>query len=469
MTQTITKKLIAMTLTVVMLFALGIPAAAANETPVAQIGSTPYTDLHEAMTKAKSGETVELLRDVDLAGTEWEPVSFKGSFDGKGYTISNLTINKPGVSSVGFVTSGNSTIQNVTFHNPTVTGGENTGVVAGRTGGSAFLAKNIKVTGTIKVETTHTGYARAGVIVGGWAYGRYENITVDGTSAETSYIKHTGGGDGRYVAGIVGHADGVDAYINCVVKNISIKGGWLCGGIAGPGPSDGTASECEVSNIIINSDHSGGMFGWYYGAGTIEDASISDVTFVGSGQNNGAIGGYGNNTSATLSNVVYSNVVNDGGEALLNEGEDYSYTVSFDANKGEGSMADATYYVGGKQALPTATVTRMGYTFAGWNTKPDGSGTSYANGESVVDLADAGDEITLYAQWSVKPLIVKKHKVSFVADGRLVGIVLYRESQSELTFLPKVPAKEGYIGAWETYTLTGENMIVRAVYTPSSE
>jgi hypothetical protein len=59
----------------------------------------------------------------------------------------------------------------------------------------------------------------------------------------------------------------------------------------------------------------------------------------------------------------------------------------------------------------------------------------------------------------------KRSRVSFVADGRLVGIILYRPSQTELTVIPKVPAKEGYVGTWETYTLNGKNMVVRAVYT----
>ena len=72
------------------------------------------------------------------------------------------------------------------------------------------------------------------MIVGGWAYGNYENIVVDGLDKAQSYVKHTGGGDGRYVAGIVGHADEVSGYTNCTVKNITISGGWLCGGIAGP-------------------------------------------------------------------------------------------------------------------------------------------------------------------------------------------------------------------------------------------
>ena len=284
---------------------------------VAQIGTKYYSDLHEAMVAAKSGETVKLVNDVDLAGTEWEPVSFKGIFDGQDHIISNLTINKPGVSSTGFITSLNGTFKNVTFTNPTVTGGENTAVVAGRAGGAAALAENITINGTIKVETTHSGYARAGGIVGGWGYGNYKNITVDGGDKATSYIKHTGGGDGRYVAGIVGHADDVKSYTNCTVKNITISGGWLCGGIAGPGPSDDLASGCSVENIDMGANYSGGMFGWYYGNGTIKDAIVKNVTFTKGSTNNGIIGGYGQNTDANVENLTYENVQNSNGAPLL--------------------------------------------------------------------------------------------------------------------------------------------------------
>ena len=280
--------------------------------PVAQIGDVYYTDLHEAMVACKSGETVLLLADVDLSGTEWEPVSFQGTFNGQNHVIENLTINKPGVSNVGFITSLNGTFKNVTFTNPTVTGGECTGVVAGRAGGQAALAENITVNGTIKVQTTHSGYARAGVIVGGWAYGNYKNITVDGGDKATSYIKHTGGGDGRYVAGIVGHADDVKSYENCTVKNITISGGWLCGGIAGPGPADGISTGCVVENINMGADYSGGMFGWYFGDGTIKDSTIKNVEFTDGTTSNGAIGGYSTNKDANVSNVIIENVINNG-------------------------------------------------------------------------------------------------------------------------------------------------------------
>ena len=72
------------------------------------------------------------------------------------------------------------------------------------------------------------------------------------------------------------------------------------------------------------------------------------------------------------------------------------YTVSFNSNTGTGMMAEQviSYNVG--TALTTNSFTKDGYVFAGWNTEPDGTGTAYADGESVTNLED----ITLYAQWT---------------------------------------------------------------------
>ena len=50
--------------------------------------------------------------------------------------------------------------------------------------------------------------------------------------------------------------------------------------------------------------------------------------------------------------------------------------------------------------LETSMVpTLSGYRFAGWNTKADGSGTAYVEGETYV-TEDTVDSVTLYAQWS---------------------------------------------------------------------
>ena len=54
----------------------------------------------------------------------------------------------------------------------------------------------------------------------------------------------------------------------------------------------------------------------------------------------------------------------------------------------------------GSFTLPTCTFTRTGYVFAGWNTKEDGSGTSFAAAASF-DLPDTSSLHVFYAQWKV--------------------------------------------------------------------
>jgi len=76
-------------------------------------------------------------------------------------------------------------------------------------------------------------------------------------------------------------------------------------------------------------------------------------------------------------------------------------TVNFNANGGDGTMAAQTFEHSVAQGLTANAFTKNGYTFAGWNTKADNSGTSYANMESVsFTPANDGDSITLYAQWT---------------------------------------------------------------------
>ena len=57
-------------------------------------------------------------------------------------------------------------------------------------------------------------------------------------------------------------------------------------------------------------------------------------------------------------------------------------------------------------------------------------------------------------------------EVTFVADGVQVGKTqLYTDDNKEIT-VPEVPAKAGYTGAWAEYTLGNGDVIVNAVYTP---
>lgn len=61
-------------------------------------------------------------------------------------------------------------------------------------------------------------------------------------------------------------------------------------------------------------------------------------------------------------------------------------------------MADQTFKAGIAAALPANAFRLRGHTFTGWNTKADGSGTAYANKQTV----KPGGDLTLYAQWEVQ-------------------------------------------------------------------
>lgn len=73
-----------------------------------------------------------------------------------------------------------------------------------------------------------------------------------------------------------------------------------------------------------------------------------------------------------------------------------SCTMTFNANGGSGADTTQTVTSGAATTLTKNAFTRAGYTFTGWNTAADGSGTSYADGASVTIT----ENTTLYAQWT---------------------------------------------------------------------
>ena len=76
------------------------------------------------------------------------------------------------------------------------------------------------------------------------------------------------------------------------------------------------------------------------------------------------------------------------------------YTVHFDANGGTGTMENMIIMKDKSIALTANTLEREGKIFDGWNTKAEGSGTDYANQETITNLTNAGETINLYAVWA---------------------------------------------------------------------
>ena len=76
-----------------------------------------------------------------------------------------------------------------------------------------------------------------------------------------------------------------------------------------------------------------------------------------------------------------------------------AYAIAYHANGGNGTMSTVTLSYDQEYTIADSSFDRPGYTFKGWNTKADGSGTSYYAGESVSMLSSDGNTIVLYAQW----------------------------------------------------------------------
>ncbi|NBQ35777.1 MAG: hypothetical protein EBU16_04625, partial [Actinobacteria bacterium] len=75
-----------------------------------------------------------------------------------------------------------------------------------------------------------------------------------------------------------------------------------------------------------------------------------------------------------------------------------TYAVTFNGNSStSGTMSNMSIVAGTAKALTTNAFSRTGYTFAGWNTVADGSGTNYANLASVTVYGN----LTVYAKWTV--------------------------------------------------------------------
>lgn len=114
--------------------------------------------------------------------------------------------------------------------------------------------------------------------------------------------------------------------------------------------------------------------------------------------------------------VVLTTKVTDtehGLKSFLAKWSPIHYDIKFDKNTADaGSMTGQNIVYDTTTALTKNEYTKKGYSFNGWNTKADGSGTKYADEADVTNLSYTdGDTITLYAQWSANP-----YKLTFNAN-----------------------------------------------------
>ena len=167
-------------------------------------------------------------------------------------------------------------------------------------------------------------------------------------------------------------------------------GCWMsCSGINITG---GTVTAKSRTSCAIGSTSSSGncSFITISGTQTTVIASTGSSTACTIGSDPGASCG-----NITIGGVVVDNITIN---PYAYFGGSTTYTVGFNANDGTGEMTTQEIQVNTSQALTANTFIRPHYVFGGWNTKADGTGTSYADGETVYNLGN----LTLYAQWQIE-------------------------------------------------------------------
>ena len=134
--------------------------------------------------------------------------------------------------------------------------------------------------------------------------------------------------------------------------------------------------------------------------------------------------------------------MNNGSVTLYAKWVPNTYKIQFDKNRTDasGTTASMSMEYGTAKNLTDNGFSSPSSKFAGWNTKPNGTGTSYSNGQSVKNLTSApNDIVTLYAKWATNT-----YTVTFV-DG-LDGKTLKREEVGYGTsaMAPDAPIHKGY-------------------------
>jgi len=151
------------------------------------------------------------------------------------------------------------------------------------------------------------------------------------------------------------------------------------------------------------------------------------------------------------------------------------YAVRYNANGGGGAPANQIKQHGVDLPLQNTLPTRYGYTFDGWNTRANGSGTTYEAGDSY----SLNENITLYAQW-----LKNVYTVSITREASDGGFVIGGGTKAfgDSVTLQAIPNNGYEFNGWTalsggitlssmtneitTFTMLEGNVNIKATFTP---
>jgi len=224
------------------------------------------------------------------SGLGFDPVGdggngFTGTFDGNGYTITGLTINRPGESNVGlFGYTNGATIQNVGLVGGSVAGDTCVGGLVGYAYYNSIIDNS---------------YSTGDVVGMGTFSGGLVGYAKQGSSISNSYATGDISG-GNCVGGLVGQMD-YDSAIDNSYATGNVSGAQYVGGLSGLNAHNSTIDNSYATGTVSGNDQVGGLVGWNYYYSTIDNSyATGNVTATGINCSGGLVG-Y-NYTNSIISN-----------------------------------------------------------------------------------------------------------------------------------------------------------------------
>ena len=245
------------------------------------------------------GVYVALGANINLAGIDWSVnigddcnATFDGIFDGKNYTISNLTATETAQKADGYICTGlfgaihgNAVVKNLTIENVTINApfaGNNIGAVVGFAYACKGSIENVKVIGDININAPlATG---VGAIVGYDYYSpalTVKNCVVKGNDGSAIVGK-------SYTGGLVGYASSKIAMNNNTIEDVTVSATASVGAVAGIMLGGGSATDNTVKNVTLTANGAlwanssavvaGTITG---GAVTVSNTTVENVTANG--------------------------------------------------------------------------------------------------------------------------------------------------------------------------------------------
>lgn len=267
----------------------------------------------------------KLAGNIDMSGETWNPVTrFSGTLDGRGYIISNLTINRATQAYVGLfgeVTS-SSKISNITFKDANVIGENYTGVLAGTLYGN--------VNNVIVTNSNVKGKLNTGGIAGAHQEGTISKCRVDltvltGTSEVGGVVGTLNSGTIREVKATVGNIYATSevgglvgkinpsaaTYVQSCACETNLSATSNIGGLVGDIENLSSLLEIRDSyslgNILTGNTNTGGLIGFMRAepSATLSLENIyTTVKILNKNETSGACLGYNKVSTQSASSVT---------------------------------------------------------------------------------------------------------------------------------------------------------------------